>query len=194
MTRLIFHAARVPFVDRRLTSEEWKDFKPKTPMGMLPVLETPDGMFCESGAIARWAARKFGLYGKTDSDELMVEAIVTQGQELREKQIIPLMFEKDPETKEEKKKKALEEVEKVLNWWEKNVVQTPSTEKTYSYTVGHQLTAGDLALLDVSENLQRLIQLDMSRWPRLIAVINTVSALPGLKEYLAEREKMTFVV
>ena len=28
LIRLVFHAARVPFVDRRITVDQWKDLKP----------------------------------------------------------------------------------------------------------------------------------------------------------------------
>lgn len=188
LIRLVFHAARVPFADRRITGEEWPAFKPQTPMGALPVLETPDGMFCESAAIARWAARKFGLYGKTDADELRVEAVVCQVFDIREKHLVKVMSEKDPEKKEALKKEAEEEAEKLLNMWEKLVVQTASTERTYSYIVGQQLTVADLALIDVADNLQRLLGLGLSKWPCLSAVSSTVSALPYLKQYLAERD------
>ena len=35
----VFHAAGQPFEDKRISAEEWKDLKAKTPFGNLPILE-----------------------------------------------------------------------------------------------------------------------------------------------------------
>ncbi|ETN22467.1 hypothetical protein PPTG_02396 [Phytophthora nicotianae INRA-310] len=54
-----------------------KEFKAKTPIGKVPILETEEGTLFESGAIARYVARlrpDTGLYGKTFFESGQVDA------------------------------------------------------------------------------------------------------------------------
>ncbi|KAF4046476.1 Elongation factor 1 gamma conserved domain [Phytophthora infestans] len=54
-----------------------KEFKAKTPIGKVPILETEEGAIFESGAIARYIARlrpDTGLYGKTFFESGLVDA------------------------------------------------------------------------------------------------------------------------
>ncbi|GMF30773.1 unnamed protein product [Phytophthora lilii] len=54
-----------------------KEFKAKTPVGKVPILETEEGSIFESGAIARYVARlrpDTGLYGKTFFESGQVDA------------------------------------------------------------------------------------------------------------------------
>jgi len=55
--RLAFALAGIPFEDDRVKFQEWKELKPKTPHGKLPLLQIDDGeVKTQSGAILRYAA------------------------------------------------------------------------------------------------------------------------------------------
>eukprot|EP00731_Ephydatia_muelleri_P034236 Em0051g28a len=65
--RLIFAQADVQYKDERIKMEDWPSLKPKTPFGMLPVLEMDGKMLGGSQVIARYIAEKHGLAGKWPS-------------------------------------------------------------------------------------------------------------------------------
>ena len=66
--RILLSAAGVPFDDVRLAYAEWKDVKPTTPLGAVPVL-TIDGVpHVQSVALARYAARLAPGWYPTDED------------------------------------------------------------------------------------------------------------------------------
>ena len=56
--RLAFLLAGIPFQDERIKFQEWKDLKPKTPYGKLPLLQIGDDSQpkTQSQAILRYAA------------------------------------------------------------------------------------------------------------------------------------------
>ncbi|XP_076447217.1 glutathione S-transferase 3-like isoform X2 [Babylonia areolata] len=189
LIRLIFHAARVPFEDRRISPADWQDLKPNTPTGTLPMLEINGEKFGESGAIANWAAYKFGLMGRTDAEQLKTQAILIQATDFGEKYISPLIMEQDPEKIEALKNLLEEGVDKMFTKWEASVVQTESTgRKVFSYMVTQCMTAADLVVLHVADLTEHHIKVDWARFPRLQAVIQTVSNIAHLKTYLTNRD------
>jgi len=76
--RMLFALAGVEYEDHRIewAGDAWKEFKPKTPFGQLPLLEVDGKVFCQSVAIARYLGNKFGFTGKTDLDKLQADMIV----------------------------------------------------------------------------------------------------------------------
>ena len=70
--RYIFAVAGQEYEDFRFERSEWPEHKPKMPFGQAPVLEvTDDGktvQIAQSGAIARFLARKYNLYGKNETE------------------------------------------------------------------------------------------------------------------------------
>ncbi|XP_055955439.1 glutathione S-transferase 1-like [Patella vulgata] len=61
IARLMFNAAGQEFDDVRYSKEEWPAFKPKTPLGQLPVLEVDGKLYAESGAIFNYLARELDI-------------------------------------------------------------------------------------------------------------------------------------
>ncbi|KAL3902992.1 MAG: hypothetical protein SGILL_010617, partial [Bacillariaceae sp.] len=54
-TRLALALSETPYEDNRIKFPEWKDLKPKTPYGGLPLMEIGDGpVKTQSGAMLRW--------------------------------------------------------------------------------------------------------------------------------------------
>ncbi|KAI1727518.1 putative glutathione S-transferase 7 [Ditylenchus destructor] len=75
MSRCVLAYAGVDFEDVRITAEEWPALKPKTPYEQLPVLEVDGVQIGQSGAMARFLARRFGLAGKTDIESALLDSI-----------------------------------------------------------------------------------------------------------------------
>jgi prostaglandin-H2 D-isomerase / glutathione transferase len=61
VARLAFAIGGISFVDDRLSFAAWKDRKPATPFGALPVLEV-DGRVAQSNCINRYVGKLAGLY------------------------------------------------------------------------------------------------------------------------------------
>jgi glutathione S-transferase len=62
--RLAFFIGEVPFVDERLTEEQFAELKPSLPYGQVPVLDIDDGkvVVAQSQALLRYAGRLAKLY------------------------------------------------------------------------------------------------------------------------------------
>merc|ERR1712190_136802 len=94
---------------KAVTMEEWAELKPKSPTGVLPYAEMPDGtIIAESGAIGRVIAGSCGLLGE-GNDFAMSEMLVGMTADLNKKvmAIIPTAFTID--TFDESKKAAFTE-------------------------------------------------------------------------------------
>jgi glutathione S-transferase len=82
-TRFIFAYAGVAYEDNRVSREEWPSLKAETPFGQLPFLEVDGQKIGQSAAFTRMLARTYGLAGKDDIEQSLVDAIVDfqKGQE-----------------------------------------------------------------------------------------------------------------
>jgi len=64
ISRLILHYNAVEFEDKRVSFQEWKEFKQThkelLPFGQLPVLDWNGKIIAQSHCIARYLAQKFG--------------------------------------------------------------------------------------------------------------------------------------
>lgn len=83
VARACFNYAGIPFEDERINKEQFIALRtatghsPACPMGSLPVLTLPSGtVVCESLAIARYAAKRGGLYPDDPEQALLVDEIL----------------------------------------------------------------------------------------------------------------------
>merc|ERR1712127_878081 len=78
-TRLILAQAGAEYEEVRIPwggftpSEEWLKVKPSVPMGQVPFMEVDGKMICQSMAIARYCAKKYGLAGATDLEAALAD-------------------------------------------------------------------------------------------------------------------------
>jgi glutathione S-transferase len=94
--RACLRAANYPFEDVRMNFEEWLKLKPTSPLGAMPYMSLPSGLVVpQSAALARWAAKLAGLYGKTPEDQLIIDVVMDTTGELVSK----LPQNKDADTK-----------------------------------------------------------------------------------------------
>jgi len=100
--RLLFALAGVEYEDERFEylSDEWKQAKSKTLFGQLPQLEIDGRPFCQSIAITRYLANKFGFAGKTELDKLQADMIVDCLVDLTNP--LDVIFDEEDETKKER--------------------------------------------------------------------------------------------
>ncbi|CAF0855834.1 unnamed protein product [Brachionus calyciflorus] len=75
--RFILSYSGAKFDDNRVKPEDWISLKPKTPFGQLPVLEIKKGSqvveISQSQAIARYLANEFGLNGRNNIENALID-------------------------------------------------------------------------------------------------------------------------
>jgi len=82
-TRVLLHAAGIPFTDTRFPGSDWKDkIKPTTPLGAVPVLKIDGVQHCQSLALARYAAKQAKFYPEDPLQALVVDEVAESLNEL----------------------------------------------------------------------------------------------------------------
>ena len=76
VSRLMLAHKGVEYEDNRITGDQWKALKPKTPFGGLPLLEYNGLELSQSMTIGRFLAREMNLAGKTRTEEAQVDMVV----------------------------------------------------------------------------------------------------------------------
>jgi glutathione S-transferase len=82
--RLALHLNGVDFEDRRLSRDQWKELKPTTPFGSLPLLEVEGRPpLAQSNAILSFIGRQHGSHPKDPWDAARHEALFCAVEDLR---------------------------------------------------------------------------------------------------------------
>ncbi|DBA02482.1 TPA: hypothetical protein N0F65_010954 [Lagenidium giganteum] len=97
--RLALHIGGIPFVDERVSHEQFAEMKSSLPFGQLPVLEVDGEVMAQSQGMLRYAGRLAKLYPANDPlTALKIDEILAALDEFVD-QLIPSMREQDPEKK-----------------------------------------------------------------------------------------------
>ena len=91
LSRLILAAGGLEYKDNRIGTpfgDTWKEMKPNTPFGGLPVLEYDGEIFAQSVTIARFLAKKTGLASGNDLEQAKADMIVDYVIEFMENSMI----------------------------------------------------------------------------------------------------------
>jgi glutathione S-transferase len=190
ISRLVFAAAGVEYEDVRIQREDWAALKPTAPFGQLPMLEVDGVKLAQSNAMARFLARRFGLAGKTDLDQVRADMIIDCFEDTT-KPLITLHFEKDEAKKAELHKKYIEEqLPASLDNLEKLLTQNNGGD---GFFVGDSLTWADLGLLIFATymKLAKATELFEKR-KKLYALSQRVENLPKIAAWLAKRPETEF--
>lgn len=189
--RMIFAQAGVQYEDVRIGRAAWRQLKPNMPFGQLPVLEIDGGVtLCQSRAIARYLARKFGLAGRTDLEQARVD-MLADCFSLTCKPMTDLLFESDESDEAELRKKFLrEELPKSLAALEKLLKDNNGGD---GFFVGDELTAADLGFLVMCDALSMIgADSQVDNYPKLKALRQKVSSTPKIAEWRAKRPNTFF--
>jgi len=188
LIRLLLVAAEQKFDDIRITKEKWPEVKETTPTGVLPYVETPEGkLLTQSSAIARYLAKKYNLYGKTECEFYLVERALEQIHDIVT-ELYKILF--TPADKQEAAKKEFNEGKG------KRLVKDLAkflTENKTGFFAGATPTIADFALVHVIGYLRIASQELLTENPEIEAhYTKTVEATPTVKKWIAERPVTQF--
>nr|KAG5698212.1 hypothetical protein BaRGS_030575 [Batillaria attramentaria] len=186
--RLVLEAAGQTYEDERVQFADWETVKPTTPHGSLPYLVYNGKVYGQSGAIAAFLAREFGLYGKTNLDGLRIDEVHGLWED-QMPNIFKYRWIKDETKKAECLKKALEEdLPKYFGIYENMLKDNGGS----GYLVGNSVSLGDLYLYDLQDNLLQLKKDALKDYPLMQKLRQNVESQPLIKAYLARRKETIF--
>jgi len=190
--RFLFAQAGVPFDDHRVTMDDWKALKAKTPGGQLPVLEVDGKHLSQSMAIARYLAREFSLGGDSTFDQALADMYVDGFSDMYNK-FTPVIIASITGQPDEKKKELLntfktESYTPFLDRYEKFL----STNGT-GYFVGKKLSWADIVIAEWNQRFTELNEPGaLSGHPKLAEHLKMVTGQPNIKKYIDSRPKTPF--
>nr|AAG44695.1 glutathione S-transferase Ia [Onchocerca volvulus] len=183
--RLLFALANVSYEDNRITRDEWKYLKPRTPFGHVPMLNVSGNVLGESHAIELLLGGRFGLLGTNDWEEAKIMAVVLNIDELFQK-LIPWTHEKNTTKKAELFRNLSEsDVMPFLGRYEKFL-----KESTTGHIVGNKVSVADLTVFNMLMTLDDEVKLE--EYPQLASFVNKIGQMPGIKEWIKKRPKTYF--
>jgi len=189
--RLIFKVAGVEFEDYRIEMDQFTpELKAETPFGQLPVLEIDGLKLCQSNAIARYLAKKYDLYGKTDKEQAQIDMIIDCMDDAV-KPMVAFFYEKDEIRKAELKKKFGEEqLPASLALLEKLLTDNQGGDK---YFVGDELTWLDLQYSTFNKWISHSgVENPLVKFPKLAALKERIESIPKVAEWIKERPHTQF--
>jgi len=191
--RLVFTAAGIPFEDHRIAQEALPSIRASLPFGQVPILEIDSKIkLSQSLAIARYLAKKYGLAGKRDLDQIRVDMIVDCMEDILSPMRIFRYVVQDPVKQEELKKKYVEE--ELPEYLTKLETLLVSNEGGNGYFVGDELTWADLNLVQIKGRFEIVLGLKTAfdKHFKLKALYERVVNLPRIAEYQAKQPVTEF--
>ncbi|XP_011498494.1 PREDICTED: glutathione S-transferase-like [Ceratosolen solmsi marchali] len=179
--RFLFSYAEIDFIDDRFDRNDWPTIKPTTPFGQVPVLEVDGKKICQSNAICRYLAKKCGLAGKNDWEELEIDATVDTIHDLRAK-IAAYHYENNGTAKAEK----LEIAKELVPFYVERLDE--QAKKNGGYLVGGRLTWADIVLVSLLDYLNYMATYDIiEKAENLKTIRDNVLAEPKIKMWIEKR-------
>lgn len=187
--RFIFAQAGVAYEDIRLTSEQWAEFKPKTPYGVMPVLDIDGKIVGGSNPIARYLARQFGLAGEDEMAQLILGGAEDAIDDLKSK-LTATFYEKDEEKKAELKKNFAENViPKFFGALEKLAA---SNNCAQGWFYGPKVSYVDFYFTNMLDFIQQNTPNALDGYPALKKLTENVKALPNIAKWIKERPETQY--
>lgn len=151
-TRLALSIGGVDFVDDRVAFPAWKELKPKTPWGSLPILTLSNGtIIAQQRAILRFVGKETGLYPNDSLAAAKVDELMDAGEDIGAR-AFKAGQGLDQEAKEAARKEACASggsVHDILSKIDKMVASNLAS----SFAVGENLTVADLFIYCSCNNL-----------------------------------------
>nr|WLK66392.1 glutathione S-transferase [Eocanthecona furcellata] len=180
--RLMLAVTKTEFEDIRLNKEQWRKLKPTLKSPHLPMLEMDGRTLFQSLSISRYLARKHGLSGSNEEEDLDIDMTADTLEDMR-RNVIVHYYQPDSEERNKGLKKSIEEtIPFYLKLFEKQL------EENNGYLAAGKLTWADIWFLSHSDYLSSLMGQDLLvNFPKLKKHQEALRGLPGIKEYLAKR-------
>lgn len=189
ISRILFALAGQDFEDVRIKREEWPVLKNSTPFGQLPLLEVDGKVYAQSVALSNFLARRFGFYGKTDTDALAIDQVVCLVQDFVN--LAARMFHEAEPSKKEELAKTFKDVEipRLLGYFE-NLLEASGT----GYFVGDTLTLADLIAWNFITGIENRMKVSglADSYPEVKALFKKIENTDKIKTYLANRKPTEF--
>lgn len=187
VTRFLLKYGNIEFEDHRVQQKYWSKIKPTILFGTLPIYEEDGKVVSQSVAIARYVAKKVGLTGATDWENLEIDSIVDTINDLKIK-IIGIYEEKDDKKKQKLKETHLTET--IPFYLGKLDV---IAEKNGGFLVAGKLTWADFFFTTISDIFQVLLKEDLVKnYPHLVEVRENVLDLPEIRSWIDSRPQSDF--
>ncbi|CAH0392782.1 unnamed protein product [Bemisia tabaci] len=182
--RFIFAYANEEFIDDRIDANNWPTIKPTTPFGKLPVLDIDGKVVTQASPICRYYAKKCGLNGKDDWEDLLIDATVGTFDDMRQA-IANYYYDPDEESKRRKYDPLIKDtIPFYMERLEKQV------KENGGYFVNGRLTWADLWVVSLLELVNYYTKLTVEeKHPHIRALRDKVQALPAIKAWIAKRPK-----
>ncbi|KAM9330506.1 hematopoietic prostaglandin D synthase-like [Gastrophryne carolinensis] len=175
--RYIFAYKNTAYEDIRIEYSDWAAHKDSYPFGKLPVLEIDGVVYTQSLAIARYLAKQAGLTGKTELENLRIDAIADHLDD-----VVALL----PWTAGE---------EKIKEYIEKDCVPLFSAlEKTLcdqNWFVGNHVTWADFFLDNCTDMIENYKPGFLNAFPKLLALKKRVQGIPEIAAWIKKRPQTT---
>ncbi|KAK9888704.1 hypothetical protein WA026_000933 [Henosepilachna vigintioctopunctata] len=175
------------FEDCRIELEDWPKIKPNALFGQLPILEFEGKQINQSKAICRYLAKKVKLDGKTDWEDLEIDAIVDCINDLRFK-LADYFWETDEQVKSKRKVTVFDQTLPFYLERFENIAK-----ENEGHLALKRLTWADIYFVAILDYLSFLTEGDIIKnYPHLNSVKNNVLNIPKIKEWVAKRPKLLF--
>jgi len=188
--RWLFELAGQKYEDVRLTEEEWQKLKPSAPFRQIPMFEAEGKTLCQTNAIAKYVALKFGLAGKTDIEKAEVDEVIECTMEI----INPLYYIEDQVAKE-KRNDLMDEfragnLRKYLTYLQEMLVKNNNGE---GFFVGNSPTLADIMICHVFFWLGYCKIIEVTEeYPKLKAFNQRFESLPAIADWIKRRPVTPF--
>ncbi|KAE9548933.1 hypothetical protein FO519_007860 [Halicephalobus sp. NKZ332] len=197
MSRLILAYVGEPFIDNRISFEQWKENKDGLLFRQLPILEFDGQSLCHSVAIARYLAKQYGLAGKTLFEQAEVDGIMEVVMNLitsLKPCIFSLIKKRHPEinTSTFCEEPISESATLVINKYLPILEHYASKKTLHGFLSPGGLTFADFGVAVCFEILENLHPDGLEPYSSLRTLKNKVHGLPQLQQYLKTRPKTVF--
>ncbi|KAJ3663486.1 hypothetical protein Zmor_007743 [Zophobas morio] len=186
-SRFLFKYGGIDYEDVRIKQEDWPQWKPKTPFGVVPLLEHNGKQVGQSLAIARYLAKKVKLAGNDNWEDLEIDAVINTVQDLYLK-LGPIYYEKD----ESKKKALIESAQKEsLPYYLSRLEEL--VKKNKGYLALGRLTWADFYFATITPMMDLLTGGDnLAKYANLKGLKEKVDGLAAIKKWIEVRPKTPF--
>ncbi|XP_066998890.1 glutathione S-transferase [Anabrus simplex] len=180
--RFLFAYGGLEFEDVRISTKDWPNHKSSFPYGKVPTLEVDGQIIDQSKAIGRYLAKKVGLMGKDDWEDLLIDSVVDTFNDFR-LECAEYAYEPDPKIKAKKQEKLWKET---IPFYMNKLDEL--AKENGGYLVCGKLTWADVYVAGMHETyILYSGQNFLEGRAHLKSVVDKVYAIPAIKAIIDKR-------